>query len=362
VKPVASLDLRERLYRVRLDAVMAGQTGVAAGVSWLVAADLLGHHVPIFAPLSAVVVLVGGTGRRLRRALEMVFGVALGIAVGDGLIFVIGVGAAQIAAVVILAILVAAFLSVGAVATGQAAASAVLVATLAPPRTGIYYSRFVDALVGGLVGIAVLALLLPFNPLTRVRRAADAALTCLADALATVGQALARHEADLAERALQQLRRNDFEYQNLRDAIAAGDETATLAPIRWRSRPALYRYQHGAVHMERATRNARVLSRRARSAVRDAEAIPAELPTALGLLADGVSTLRRELADGRDPVRARERIMAAVDASAAAYAAGVGFSGSVVVAQIRSAAFDLLLASGLDELAVDRRLRATVHS
>jgi uncharacterized membrane protein YgaE (UPF0421/DUF939 family) len=234
---VASLHLRERLYQVRLAAVMAGQTGVAAGASWLISVHVLHHIRPIFAPLSAVVVLVGAAGRRLRRALDMVFGVALGIAIGDTLIYAIGVGPAQIAAVVALAILVSAFLGVGVVAMGQAAASAVLVATVAPPRTGIYYTRFVDALLGGLVAIVVMALLLPFNPLTRVRHAADAAFASLAQALARIIDAPQRREADEAQGALQHLRQNDHEFQHLRDSIGAGGETATLAPIRWSSRP-----------------------------------------------------------------------------------------------------------------------------
>ena len=124
---------------------------------------------------------------------------------------------------------------------------------------------------------------------------------------------------------------------------------------------ALYRYQRAMVHMERATRNTRVLSGRARAVIQDGEPIPPELPAALGMLDDGVSTLRRELADGRDPIAARDRILAAVGEASRAYKAGVGFSGAVVVAQIRSAAFDLLRATGLDDLAVDRRVRAAAE-
>ncbi len=166
------IGLRDRVHRLRLDATIAVQCGVASGLAWLVAQDLFGHAQPFFAPIAAVIVLSATVGQRWRRALELVFGVALGIAIADALIVVIGVGVVQIALVVTLAILAAIFLGGGSLAIAQAAASAVLVATLAEPGGGLNGDRFVDALIGGTVGIAVMALLLPFNPLTRVQRAA----------------------------------------------------------------------------------------------------------------------------------------------------------------------------------------------
>jgi uncharacterized membrane protein YgaE (UPF0421/DUF939 family) len=342
-------ELYDRAYAVRLNLVIAAQSGVSAGVSWLIAADLLHHVRPIFAPISAVIVLVGTAGRRLRRAFEMVLGVALGIAVGDGLIFLIGVGAIQIAAVVILAILVAVFLRVGNVAVGQAAASAVLVATLAPPSTGIYYTRFIDSLVGGSVGIVVMALLLPFNPLTRVRKDAGSALSVLGFALVEVAEALETRDDARAERALGTLRAHENEHQKLHDSLTAAQETATIAPIRWRSRPALDRYLAAAVPIERATRNVRVLARRAAIAVRDGESFPGDLGRSLRKLAESVGLLRRELADGLELTPARSLLIEAVKLASAGHRAGVGFSGGVVVAQVRSAALDLLVATGLTE-------------
>jgi len=46
-----------------------------------------------------------------------------------------------------------------------------------------YYTRFVDALVGGLVGVGVMAILLPVNPLTTVQKAVVPALELLASEL-----------------------------------------------------------------------------------------------------------------------------------------------------------------------------------
>jgi uncharacterized membrane protein YgaE (UPF0421/DUF939 family) len=337
-----------------MDATIAVQSGVAAGLAWLVAHELFGHALPFFAPIAAVIVLGASVGQRWRRAVELVFGVALGIAVADALVVVIGVGVVQIAAVVTLAILVTIFLGGGGLAMAQAAASGVLVATLTPPGGGLEVNRFVDALIGGTVGIAVMALLLPFNPLTRVQRAAGAALTQLADALTLCAQSLRAGDPELARVALGDLRASDSDHRDLHEHLTVGRETATLAPMRWRSRPALTRYVHAAVHIERATRNVRVLSRRCAAVLSDGESVPPELPAALHTLADCVATLRTELAADAEPVQARAKALDAVRAASATYAQGVGFSGSVVVAQVRSAVVDLLRATGISEHRADR--------
>src|SRR6476660_5814026 len=168
--------LADRIGRVRGNLLLTVQAGCAAGIAWLIAHDLMGHRTPFFAPIAAVIVLGVSVGQRLRRAVELVVGVALGIGVGDLLIWWIGTGPVQIAAGVFLAMVTAVFLGGSPTVVGQAASSAVLVATLAPPQHGIYFSRFFDALVGGLTGVLVMALLLPLNPLRHIQRAAGPAL------------------------------------------------------------------------------------------------------------------------------------------------------------------------------------------
>jgi hypothetical protein len=91
-----------------------------------------------------------------------------------------------------------------------------------------------------------------------------------------------------------------------------------------------------------------VLIRRSVSALRDGEPIPPVLPAAVRDLGDAVGLLRQELARGVEPIAARERALRAAADSGAAYEQGVGFSGGVVVAQVRSTVVDLLRASGLE--------------
>ena len=352
--------LADRVRRVRVALLFAAQAGVAAGLSWLIAFDWLHHARPFFAPIAAVIALNVSVGQRLRRVVELVVGVALGILVGDVLIYFIGTGAWQIGAGVGAAILVAVFLGGSPIVIGQAAASAVLVATLAPPSGGIYYTRFLDALIGGLVGIAVMALLLPVNPLTVIRRAAGPALDVIAMGLRDCATALSDGSREEADAALARLRTGERSVAAFRDALAGAREAATLAPVFWRSRGPLAQYIDAAVHIDHALRNGRVLARRTVALIRDGEEAPPGLVDALRQLADAVILLRDDLAAGNEPVRPRELTLAAVRLAADVYRVGLGFSGGVVVAQIRTIATDLLLATGLPRPVVEKAIRRAV--
>lgn len=355
--------LRDRWHRLRGNVLLAVQTGVAAGLAWFVAHTVVGHPQPFFAPIAAVITLAVSVGQRLRRAAELVLGVAVGIAVGDAIILLIGTGAWQLGLVVTLALLVAVFVGGTAPLLTQSASSAVLVATLAPPINGIYYDRFFDALIGGLVGLAVMALLLPLNPLTVVSRAAGPALDMLADGLARCAAALETHDRVAAQAALDRMRAGEADLTRFRDALEAARETATVAPLRWRARGPLSQYVDAADHIHRAVRNARVLARRCVSVLSEdaAEPVPEDMVAALHTLAEAARELRRELAEGVEPERTREVASAAVKEAAAGYATGVGFSGSVVVAQVRSIATDLLHATGMPTADASRMIRRAFH-
>ncbi len=151
-------ELMRRLSRWRSTAVPIVQAALAAGLAWLVAGHIVGHRAPFFAPVAAVVCLGMTLGQRLRRTIELIVGVGLGVGVGDLLISAIGTGPWQIALVVALAMSVAVLLDGGAVITGQAAVSAILVATLCLPGATSGVSRLVDGLIGGATGLLVVGL------------------------------------------------------------------------------------------------------------------------------------------------------------------------------------------------------------
>jgi uncharacterized membrane protein YgaE (UPF0421/DUF939 family) len=352
--------LADRWRRTRSNLLFAVQAGLAAGLAWIVAHDIIGHPRPFFAPIAAVIVLNVSVGQRLRRTVELVVGVALGILIGDVLIYFIGTGAWQIGAGVAAAILGAVFLDGAPVMIAQAASSAVLVATLAPPSGGIYYTRFLDALVGGVIGVLVMALLIQVNPLTVIKKAAGPAFAAIAGGLRACADALEAGDQGAAQAALAALRDGEAKVVAFRDALSDARETAILAPVRWRSRAPVTQYLDAAPHLDHAMRNARVLARRTVTVLRDGEPVPDGLVGAVRTGAAAIDVLREELAQGAEPTRTQALVVAAVSQAGEVYRAGVGFSGGVIVAQVRTIGTDLLLAVGLPQATVTKIIRRAV--
>lgn len=227
-------ELELRLKRWRNTALPIAQAALAAGLSWLVAVNVVDHGSPFFAPIAAVICLGITLGQRLRRGIELVAGVSIGIGIGDLLISAIGAGPWQIALVVALAMSAAILLEGGPVITIQAAVSAVLVATLYLPGQTSGVTRMVDALIGGTVGLVVAALL-PANPLTVAHRSARRVLGDLARALHGVASAIKEGDADQAVEVLSRARDTQRMVDNFRTALQATgmprEDTVAALPV-----------------------------------------------------------------------------------------------------------------------------------
>ncbi|MFI6265450.1 aromatic acid exporter family protein [Micromonospora sp. NPDC051006] len=350
--------LRDRLRRVRAGVGLAVQAGLAAGLSWWVADSLLHIAQPVFAPVSAVIALAASAGQRLRRTVELIVGVSVGVLIGDLLIFLLGAGAWQLGLVVVLAIVVSVLVGGSPAVVVQAAATAVLIGTLSSAVPNLEIPRFFAALVGGAVSLAVTAVLLPLNPLRVINRAAVPALDLLIAQLDATAEALIHRDAAAAQTALDRLRDNKSEMGAFTEAAQAAREASTLSPVRWESREGpVGRYAQAVEPIDRAMRNSGTLIRRTVTLIEDDEPVPDALPEAVSALAEAVRVLRREFTTADEPDEAREQMCRAVSAAGRAYRAGVGFSGSVLVAQVRTAASDLMVAAGLDQDAANRVVR-----
>ncbi len=337
--------LRLRRHRLRLMALPILQCSVAAAIAWIVATEVFAHSRPFFAPIAVVISIGVGFGQqRLRRVVELVLGVSVGIGVGDLLILQIGSGWWQIALVLGLAMTISVLLGGGTLVTLQAGSSAILVATLIPPGGTAGLDRMLDALIGGVLGLAAIALL-PGDPPDITRRRAQDLLAELAAALTAAADAITERDREIAQRALRRARtqRAGDEY---RDAVRNAQEIAAISPLRWRQRDRVARYAMAAEPIDLALRNSRVLLRRTRSALTDDEPFPAVLPDVLLGLAAAVTEFAEVIGDS-DLTGVRERIAAAATAIGADDVAHTGFSARVVTAQVRSIAVDLLQATGL---------------
>ncbi|WP_242623897.1 FUSC family protein [Micromonospora kangleipakensis] len=349
--------LHDRLHRVRMALGLAVQAGLAAALAWIISHQFLGNPQPVFAPISAVGTLAASVGQRLRRTVELIIGVAVGVALGDFLIYLLGAGGWQLGLVVTAAILLTIFFGASVAVVIQAAATAVLIVTLSPSTQNLEIPRFVDAFIGGGIALVVTAILLPLNPLRVINRAARPALDLLAGQLDVTAEALRNRDRQSVQRALDRLRENKDELATFTEAIEGAKETATLSPVRWHRRDELTHYAEAADPIDRAMRNSGTLIRRSVTMIEDEEPIPEPMPDAVAHLAESVRMLRHEFAVGEEPEKARECSLRAVSEAGRAYTQGVGFSGSVVIAQVRTTASDLMVASGIEQDEANRLVR-----
>jgi len=299
-------------------------------------------------------------GNHIRRAVEIVLGVGVGIAIGDLLISAIGHGGLQVALVVLLAMVAAVLLGGGALVVSQAAASAVLVATLSTSTSGLVPTRFVDALVGGAVGLGVLAVV-PRDAGKILTRAAAPVFDELAGVLDEVALALESEDLGLATRALARARDLDEPATALRDTVRLASETVRLAPLQRHERSRVERYATAMPQLGFAIRNSRVLARAAVRAVELESSVPAGLVDSIRALVQTVSRLERTLDDGRGEGGVREAARRAAREATRSFESEATFAIGALVGQVRSIAADLLRALGLDRNDAVEQLRAAAE-
>jgi uncharacterized membrane protein YgaE (UPF0421/DUF939 family) len=341
------LSLRTRLERVRVAWRSVVQAGLAAAVAYFIATEVFGHPRPFFAPVAAIITLGLTVSERGRRAFELSIGVAVGIAVGDLVVSVIGVGTWQLALVVMVTVVAALLVGRGQMLVNQAAVSAALVATLQPPSHGITFARFLDALVGGTVALAVSNLILPVRPQAMIRRSAWPVLDELAAVLEDIARALEERDLGRAEAALTRARALDDLIEPFEQAVGVAHETTRFAPQRRRARPYVESWVGAADQLDLAVRNVRVLARGAIRALRLDDNVPREVAEALRDLAVAVRAFDAALGDDSaletvhaPALRAAARATLVLDRTG-------NLSVSVIIGQIRSTATDLLTATGM---------------
>lgn len=325
---------------------------MGAALAWIVAVHLLGHAHPLFAPISVMICVGVGAGRRLRRVAELVVGVSLGVGIGDLLVSWIGSGPWQMALVIALAMTIAGLLNSGELFVSQVGSSAVLVAMLVPGEDVGGLDRMADALTGGVIGIAAVALL-PASPLTIAGKHLSGVLDAFSTVLEQAAEAIEKGDMDLAAEALEGGRRTQTAVEEFEAALENSKEIIMISPLRRHHRARLTRYETAAVPVDLALRNARVLVRRTLAALGEASPPPAALAESLREVSEAALLLQLELGAGREPMLARQALLAV---AARERPRNLGFSANVILAQLRSIAVDLLEATGMDHDAASAAL------
>ncbi|GIH72669.1 hypothetical protein Mth01_49220 [Sphaerimonospora thailandensis] len=320
------------------------QCAVGSALAWIVAVQLLGHARPLFAPISVMICVGVGLGQRLRRVVELVVGVSLGVGIGTLLVSWIGSGPWRMALVIALAMTIAGLLNTGELFVSQVGSSAVLVAMLVPHQDVGGLDRMADALTGGVIGIAAVALL-PASPLTIAGKHLSGVLDALSTVLEQTAEAIEKGDMDLAAEALECGRRTQTAAEEFATALENSKEIIRISPLRWHQRARLARYETAAVPVDLALRNARVLVRRTLAALGEPSPPPAALAESLREISEAALLLQLELGAGREPMLARQALLAV---AARERPKNLGFSANVALAQLRSIAVDLLQATGMD--------------
>lgn len=252
-----------RVTRVRDRLLPITQIAVAAGVAYWIATHLFDHKQPFFAPIAVIIVIGMTGGERIRKAVDVSLGCIIGVLVGDLLFVHIGQGGWQIAVIVAGSLLIASFFSKSQLVNNQVAIGSILIATIMPPGgevTGI--DRTIDALIGSVVAIAVLALI-PQWPIARARTEIARVLGLMSSVLDDVSAGLkARDEAVIFD-ALEAIRASQSDIDDMTSAIRSGQESATLSPFLWGARRYLTSLSRVIAPADQAVRTTRVLARRA---------------------------------------------------------------------------------------------------
>ncbi|GAB3946133.1 aromatic acid exporter family protein [Corynebacterium tapiri] len=332
------------------------QVAVASGLAFYVAQLLWGHATPFFAPITSIIVIGFSGGERVKRALEMSFACVLGVLIGDLLLYVLGTGLEpwHITLMVGVAYALASFLSNSQLVANQVAIGTVLIATILRPDadvTGI--DRTLDAFVGSVIGLLVVALI-PSSALGEARQKVANLLALQSSVLHDVAEGLSTSDPDLIAEALRQVRSSQSNVDAMVTAAKSSLESTKISPLMWGSRRYARSIGRVLIPADNTVRTARVLARRAYVLTADKDSATQkqiELIDELGDIAYSLSLVfqakstAQEAAEIPDLVRRLRVVGAELDMSVAGE--NPVLSNYALLAQSRSYVADLLQVCGM---------------
>jgi hypothetical protein len=350
--------VRGAVGRLRDDWLLIVESTVAATVAWIIDTRVLQQPQPFFAPAAALLVLGQVRGQRIRRAVEVVFGVAGGVLVADVVVQALGRHATlTIFTVVVLTLGLAIAVGATGVFVVQASLSALYLVVVPPPTHTVVPVRFVDALVGGGIALVISQLAVVLDPLAGLDRELRRLFHELASIVEDLADALDRHDEEAAQAVLARARRADSSVTRLRAAVSAADEGLRLHVRRRQHHGGVQAVDAGVGQLDFVVRNVRVLARAGLILTRQPVTAPPELAGALRSLAAAMAEIDQaftaELAGSSDAAR-RHVARAQQIALDAVRVAGRLLPDSpplplvMIVGQVRMTVIDLLRGAGVD--------------
>ncbi|HLS00406.1 MAG TPA: FUSC family protein [Beutenbergiaceae bacterium] len=280
---------------------------LAAGGAWSISHYLIGHAQPFFAPIAAWVCLGFGPDRQVRKVAELAVGVTLGVVMGEIVAHLLGTGLVPLVIVIVVASLIARFIDRGILLTIQAGVQGIVIVAL-PVISSIdgASGRWIDALIGS--GLALLvAALTPGDARRRARELARGATFDLAHMLNGLANGLETgHKRKILD-ALVEGRGTQGVLDEWSEVVRNAQLAVRISPASRYYLPELAELKHASLMVDRAMRNARVITRRAATAVEQGPA-PQEITHAIRLTAQAVKNMGEALGQGKSTLAIREEL------------------------------------------------------
>ena len=281
--------------RRALDSLPAAlQIVIGAVAAYSIARWGFGHPAPLIAVTVTITSLGMARDARPRRVLETAIGVTVGILLSELIVLGLGRGVWQLAIVVFATLVVARAVSSNPVFAVVAAVQAVLVVLLPDPPGGPL-TRSLDAVVAGVVALAVTALV-PRDPRRAVKRDAAALFSVFKESIDGVVEALALGNQSGAELALERLRRTQGLVDDWTQSLDTATSIAVISPWLRRHLPDLRKQARVVAAADLASRHLRTVTRRIVTVLADGKREP-ELAGLMGELGNAIALLGAELED-----------------------------------------------------------------
>ncbi|WP_221585888.1 aromatic acid exporter family protein [Microbacterium sp. G2-8] len=263
---------RVGLLRLRESWAAIAQIVIAASAAYGIAHVLIGHTTPLL----AVTVTISSLGllrdARPSKVIQTVAGMLTGIAISEIALLFLRPGWWELAVVLTLTLVIARFISPSPGFPISAAIQSAIAFML--PLGTFTGMRILDGAVGGIMALLVTALL-PRNPMRAILRDAHIAFADADRAMSRVAQGLRRGDRLRAERGLQKARELQTPLGVWATSLESGRAISQVSPFLRARRQQLARLVRIQEAMDLATRNLRVVARRAHYAVEDGIERPA---------------------------------------------------------------------------------------
>ncbi|PZH06996.1 hypothetical protein C1I97_17360 [Streptomyces sp. NTH33] len=346
----AAAGLSDGVRRAVADGWRLLQATASATAAWLVARYVLDHPAPYFAPISAMIALTANLGERGLHAMRLLKGVLLGLLVGELVLVTVGTGPGSMALGVFVALTAARVLGGPQVVLVQAGVSTVLVVALGDQSNGV--QRLVDMLIGAGIALVFTQVLFPPEPLALLRRAEKAALTPIADGLATTADAIAQDDDELAGRAVGKFRDVQDRLAELRQ-VGQASTSVTRRALVWRAAVVVHEKENSE-HLGLLGASCLTLARLVASADSGTRG---RFQQPVRDLADVIASLARELGDRDVRQRAADRSLE-LATRLTADAGSADSDRTFLAHSLRMAAADVSAFAGVDLADAIKAIRA----